>query len=252
MRIENSFILAPGVGEKTEKKLWKKGVTHWDHVTGTSSISSRKQEKISSFVDKARRNLEVENSVFFQEKLPNKSLWRLYRNFEDKACFFDIETTGLDRKKNKVTTVSFHRGGESRTLIQGQDLTRKRLEEEMFESKILVSFNGKRFDQPFLEHNFDMDINVPHIDLMYLFKRLGYSGGLKKIEKQLDVERELEDIDGREAVRLWKKYEKDGDEEALDKLVRYNQYDARNLQDLLEIAHQRLTGKVFEAHAKGR
>ena len=248
MRIENSFILAPGVGEKTEQKLWKKGVTHWDHVENTNSISSRKQEKISNFVGKARKNLEVENSVFFQNNLPNKSLWRLYRNFEKKACFFDIETTGLDKKKNKVTTVSFHRDGESRTLIQGQDLTKERLEEEMFESKILVSFNGKRFDQPFLEQNFNMDINVPHIDLMYLFKRIGYSGGLKKIEKQLNVDRELEDIDGREAVRLWKRYENNGNEEALDKLVKYNQYDARNLQSLLEIVHERLTGEVFQPH----
>jgi uncharacterized protein YprB with RNaseH-like and TPR domain len=83
---------------------------------------------------------------------------------------------------------------------------------------------------------------------MYLFKRIGYSGGLKKIEKQLNVDRELEDIDGREAVRLWKRYENNGNEDALDKLVKYNQYDARNLQSLLEIVHERLTGEVFRPH----
>ncbi|MFB6204282.1 MAG: ribonuclease H-like domain-containing protein [Candidatus Nanohaloarchaea archaeon] len=245
MRIQNSFILAPGVGEKTEKKLWESGVTHWDHI---SSSDVRKKEKIRQFIEKARKNLEVGNSVFFGDKLPNKEIWRLYRNFEDSANFFDIETTGLSPEKNRVTTVSFHRKGESKTLVRGEDLTRENLEEELHRSNVLVSFNGKRFDQPFLEKNLGIDIEIPHIDLMYLFKRLGYTGGLKSIEKQLDVERELEDIDGREAVRLWKRYEEDNDESALDRLVRYNQYDARNLQELMEIVHNQLTGRVFEPY----
>jgi len=245
MRIENSFVLFPGIGEKTEKKLWKKGVTHWDDVED-SSVS--RKDRILAEMDKARKNLNAGNSLYFKEKLPNKSLWRTYENFRDDVCFFDIETTGLDKKRNKVTTVSLHRGGETKTLVRGQDLTKERLEEEIFQSSVLVSFNGKRFDQPFLEHNYDMNIKKPHIDLMYPCKRLGFSGGLKKIEKELRIERDLEDIDGREAVKLWKKYEKNNNEDALDKLVRYNQYDTVNLQTLLEEVHQRMRKEVFEPH----
>lgn len=248
MRIENSFILAPGIGEKTEKKLWQKGVTKWDQATSTNALGKSKKERLENFLNKAKKNLSVGNSAFFDDKLPSKSKWRMYKNFEEDACFFDIETTGLDKQQNKVTTVSFYRNGESKTLIQGQDLTKEKLEKEFFESSILVSFNGKRFDQPFLEQSFRMNITNPHIDLMYPFKRLGYSGGLKNIEKDLGVERELEDIDGREAVRLWKKYEKNNDEAALERLVRYNQYDAKNLQDLLEIVHEKLTAQVFRPH----
>jgi uncharacterized protein YprB with RNaseH-like and TPR domain len=129
-------------------------------------------------------------------------------------------------------------------------LTKERLEEELFESKLLVSFNGKRFDAPFLEKNFNMNIETPHIDLMYPAKRIGLSGGLKKIEKQLQIQRELEDIDGREAVRLWKKYEKNGDENALEKLVKYNQYDAVNLQELTEIIVNKLEEEVYRPHIK--
>jgi len=81
---------------------------------------------------------------------------------------------------------------------------------------------------------------------MYLCRRIGLSGGLKKIEKELSVDRELEDIDGREAIRLWKRYEKDGDEEALRKLVRYNQYDAENLQDVMDITREKLIGEVAD------
>ncbi len=249
MRIENSFILAPGIGEKTEKKLWKKDYTHWEDVQdGNPSIRSEK--KLREFIEKAKKNLDVGNEQFFGTKLPNKSLWRSYRNFEDSVCFFDIETTGLDKNRNKVTTIALHRNGETKTLVRGEDLTRENLQEEFFNSSLLVSFNGKRFDQPFLEHSFNLDIENPHIDLMYSFKRLGYSGGLKQIEKDLGVERELEDIDGREAVRLWKKYEETGNREHLEKLLKYNRYDTENLRELLEIAHGRLRKEVFEPYTR--
>ncbi len=248
MRLENSFILAPGIGKKTEKKLWKQGITHWDDFHGCGVINGTRHEKVCGFLERAQKNLEVGNTVFFGDKLPSKELWRLYSNFQENACFFDIETTGLDAKKNKVTTVSFYRGGDDTTLVQGKNLTRERLEEEIFNSSVLVSFNGKRFDQPFLEQNFGLDIETPHIDLMYLCRRLGISGGLKEVETRLGINRELEDVDGREAIRLWKRYEKQGDENALEKLVHYNQYDARNLKQLLEEVHSRLADDVYRPH----
>jgi len=247
MRLENSFSIIPGFGEKTEKKLWKNDVTHWDDIEGCSQLSSRKVEKADHFIEKAKKNLEVGNTRFFGSQLDSKRLWRIYRNFEQKACFFDIETTGLDRKSSEVTTVSFYRNGETETLVQGRDLTSERLKEMFYRSDVFVSFNGKRFDQPFIEHNFEVEMDKPHIDLMYLCNRLGLSGGLKKVEKQIGIERELEDIDGREAVRLWKQYQK-GDRRALEKLVKYNRYDAKNLQQLLEHVHKALTREVFRPH----
>jgi len=248
MRIENSFILAPGIGEKTEQKLWKKGITHWDHVEDTSNISDNKKAKLENFLTKARKNLDVGNSVFFGDKLPNREVWRTYRNFQKSACFFDIETTGLDKQRNKVTTVSVYRNGESKTFLRGQDLTAENLRKEFHKASVIVSFNGKMFDRPFLEHNFDVNINNPHIDLMHTCKRINLSGGLKKIEKELGIERDLEDIDGREAIRLWKKYEKNGNEQALNKLIKYNQYDTENLQQLLETTHKQLTERLFRIH----
>jgi hypothetical protein len=55
-------------------------------------------------------------------------------------------------------------------------------------------------------------------------------------------------MDGRQAVKLWKKYEKTGDRKHLDKLLKYNKYDTKNLQELLEIAHERLRAEIFEPH----
>jgi len=247
MRLENSFIQIPRIGDKTEQKLWKKGITHWDHVEDSSNLTDAKKDRIMTFVEKARKNLEVKNSYFFGERMPSKESWRLYKNFSENACFFDIETTGLDKQKNKVTTVGTYRGGESKVMVRGKDLTREKLKREIDQASVLVSFNGKMFDVPFLEQNFDMKIDKPHIDLRYPCKRLGLSGGLKQIEKDLMIERELEDVDGREAVRLWKRYE-NGDEQALEKLVRYNRYDAVNLEELLELVHKRLTTKFYHPY----
>lgn len=249
MKLENSFIVIPGFGEKTERKLWKKGVTHWDQVENTDHVTAGQRTKAKEFIEKARKNLEVSNTPFFNNQIDSKHFWRLYKNFEENACFYDIETTGLDKQRNKVTTVSFYRNGESKTLVRGQDLTAENLQKEIFESDIFVSFNGKRFDQPFLEHNFDVSFDKPHIDLMYPCKRIGLSGGLKPIEKEVGIARDdVEDVEGREAVRLWKKYEKNNDEAALEKLVLYNQYDAENLKRLLDHVHTALRKEVFEPH----
>lgn len=246
MRIQNSFILAPGIGEKTEKKIWKRGIKNWREFESTHILNG-KRDRLLDFIQKARRNLEVGNTVFFNDKLPSNSRWRLYRNFETETAFFDIETTGLSSRKHEVTTVSFHRNGETRTLVKDEDLTRGNLKKELFKSKLLVSFNGKRFDQPFLEKNFDLEIETPHLDLMYPCRYLGLTGGLKKIEKELGIDRSGEDLDGSDAVRLWKKYQR-GHREALGTLIEYNRYDTRNLENLLEYVHSRLTREKFRRH----
>ncbi len=250
MRLENSFILAPGIGETTEQDLWSRGVTHWDDIRDRDVLDGRR-DAVEEFLDKAEKNLSVGNSLFFDHHLPRDAVWRLYENFRDETCFFDIETTGLDRDRDVVTTVSFHQDGETETLVRGQDLDGDRIADMFFDAKVIVSFNGKRFDVPFLEEKFDVEIETPHIDLLYLCRRLGLTGGLKRIEEELGVDREMDDVDGREAIHLWKRYEKSGDEAALDKLVEYNKLDVINLKPLLEDVHGRLRGQVFEPHVNG-
>lgn len=243
MRVENSFIAADGVGEKTERSLWAEGVRHWDDFE-TDHLGEKTGRRVANYIAEARERLDAGDAAFFAETLPDAELWRAYDNFADGACFFDIETTGLDAARNDVTTVSFHRGGETTTLVRGDDLTREALRAEFDAADMLVSFNGARFDAPFLAQNYDMGIETPHLDLMYPCKRLGLSGGLKAIEADLGLERTgVEDVDGREAVRLWHRYERENDEAALDRLVEYNRYDAENLRELAE----RVTADLHEA-----
>ncbi|WP_440769061.1 ribonuclease H-like domain-containing protein [Natronorubrum sp. DTA28] len=249
MRIENSFIPVRGVGETTERKLWRAGITHWDEFDG-SVVGDTVADRIESFIEEGRTHLERGDVSVFTEALPAASRWRCYENVRENTCFLDIETTGLDASCNDVTTVSVHRAGETKTFVQGRDLTSQRLEDELEASSLLVTFNGQRFDVPFLETCYDIDVATPHVDLMYPCKKIGLDGGLKTIEKDLGIDRDMPDLSGRDAVRLWHEYER-GDEAALETLVEYNRADTKNMEPLMEIVTDRLHETVFEAACAG-
>ncbi|ELY53145.1 ribonuclease H-like domain-containing protein [Natronococcus jeotgali] len=245
MRIENSFIPVRGVGEATERRLWENGMTHWNEFDG-GVVGDTLADRIERFIDEGRDHLERGDISTFAEALPAASRWRLYENVREETAFLDIETTGLDAATNDVTTVSVHRGGETETLVRGRDLTARRLREELAQSSLLVTFNGKRFDVPFLETCYDLDVTTPHVDLMYPCKKVGLDGGLKAIERELGIGREMPDLSGRDAVRLWREYER-GDDAALERLVEYNRADTENMKPLLELVADRLHESVFEA-----
>jgi hypothetical protein len=238
VRIENSFIPVRGVGEKTEQRLWEAGITHWDDFDG-SVVGSTTADRIEQFIDGAREHLSAGDAQYFHGQFPSREQWRLYENFRDRACFFDIETTGLNHRRDHVTTVSLHRDGETTTLVRGRDLTADRLREAFGDAAVLVSFNGKRFDAPFLETSFDITLEYPHLDLMYLCRRLDLTGGLKSVEREVGIDRDRPDLTGRDAVRLWNRYQR-GDDEALETLVSYNRDDTVNLRRLADVAATRL------------
>jgi len=244
MRIENSFIPVRGVGETTERTLWAEGATDWE-CFDASLVGPKTADNIESFIDTARQRLEAGDSAYFDEAFPSSQRWRLYENFRDEACFFDIETTGLSQDYHDVTTVSYHHAGETTTLVRGDDLTAEAVQEAIDDASLLVSFNGIRFDQPFLESAFGVDVECPHLDLMYPCKTLGLSGGLKAIEQDIGLERDRPDISGRDAVRLWKQHEA-GVDGALETLISYNREDAVNLETLAETVTDRLHERVFE------
>jgi uncharacterized protein YprB with RNaseH-like and TPR domain len=244
VRIENSFIPVSGVGETTERRLWREGVTHWDDFDG-AVVGETTADRIHEFIWTARDHLDDGDSHFFGEAFPSNSQWRLYENFRDQTCFLDIETTGLDQRRNDVTVVSLTQGGDTTTFVQDRDLDEASLNRALADAKLLVTFNGKRFDVPFLEHNLDVSLDVPHVDLMYPCRRLDLTGGLKAIEKEVGIDRDEDDITGEDAVRLWREHQR-GRDGALDTLVSYNRDDTENLQTLMDHVTGRLHDDVFE------
>lgn len=242
MRIENSYIPVRGVGEKTERSIWEAGALTWDDFE-RDLVGDTTGERIESFIATAEPHLEAGDARFFADCFPSNEQWRLYENFRDDTLFLDIESTGLDFRRNSITTVSVHRDGDTRTFVQGKDLTVDRIQAVLDDAKVLATFNGVQFDVPFLETELGIDVDLPHLDLMYVGRRLGLSGGLKAIERDLGIERAQPDITGREAIRLWREYER-GDRGALETLIEYNRADTVNLESLLDIMTTRLHDRI--------
>jgi uncharacterized protein YprB with RNaseH-like and TPR domain len=238
VRIENSFIPAEGVGERTEQRLWDAGVTRWREFDG-DVVGPTTADRIESYVSTARERLDDGDARYFRDAFPSGCHWRCYENFREGACFLDIETTGLDRHRDDVTVVGLHRDGETTTLVAGRDLTADRLGRHLDDADLLVTYNGKRFDVPFLAEAFDVSVDVPHVDLMYPCRSLGLTGGLKTVEREVGIERDRPDLSGEDAVRLWRAY-RGGDDDALETLVSYNRDDAANLQTLMDVVANHL------------
>lgn len=249
VRIENSFIPVHGIGEVTERKLWENGIHTWDDFDG-SVVGETLADRINEFISTADDYLQNGDPRFFNDAFPSHAQWRMYENFGPDACFLDIETTGLSPHKDDVTVVSLQLGTDTTSLVRGMNLTRSRLREELENSKLLITYNGKQFDVPMLEREFDLDIEIPHIDLRFLCERLNYTGGLKQVEQTFDIPRS-HDIDGWEAVRLWHQYQ-NGDVDALKKLVAYNREDTKNLKMLMEMITSDLHDEVFVTDTDSR
>ncbi|MFC1952059.1 ribonuclease H-like domain-containing protein [Chloroflexota bacterium] len=154
-------------------------------------------------------------------------------------AYLDIETTGLSFTDCTVIVVGMYICNEEDTkVIQlvGKDISSDRLLETLKGVRIIHTYNGSRFDLPFIHSCLGIDLNrmFPHRDLMFDCWRNNLYGGLKAVERQLGIERRLKNMNGYEAVRLWWKYVDSFDLKALDKLLEYNQEDVVNLKALKE------------------
>ena len=155
----------------------------------------------------------------------------------DIEAYLDIETTGLSPTDCMVTVVGIYVcNGEDTRVVQlvGNDITAESILEALEGVRIIHTYNGSRFDLPFLRYCLGIDLSrmYPHRDLMYDCWRNNLYGGLKAVERQLGIERRLKDMNGYEAVRLWWKYVDSFDLDALNKLLEYNKEDVVNLRFL--------------------
>ena len=232
--LTNTFIHIQGIGAITEQRLWESGISSWDSIDGDlpSPVAPRRKHFLLSGIEESRRHLEGCNPSYFSKLLPANQSWRLFSEFRESTVYLDIETTGLDRYFNRITTIALYDGQSIKTYVQGQNLDD--FVEDIQKYKVFVSYNGKSFDVPFIENYFNIRLNHAHIDLRYVLSSLGFRGGLKGCERQLDMDRgDLKDIDGYFAVLLWEEYQRTGDQKALDTLLAYNIQDTINLENLM-------------------
>ncbi|HUI38559.1 MAG TPA: ribonuclease H-like domain-containing protein [Thermoplasmata archaeon] len=249
--LRSTFLHLSGIGPATEAALWRQGLRDWKELASPTGSGVREatlnRELAASEAALSERRVE-----WFAQRLPPAESWRLYPEFQPETAFLDIETTSLSPYEGIVTVVTVHGGGATRTFVADDDL--EELPAYLRRFGVLVTFNGLRFDVPFLRVRFP-ELRVPpsHIDLRFLLYRVGYSGGLKRIEQTLGLGTRagVEGIDGLEAVRLWAEHRR-GRDGALERLVRYNRADTINLEPLLDFATRELGRRLLPPISRGR
>ncbi|MBU0979957.1 MAG: ribonuclease H-like domain-containing protein [Nanoarchaeota archaeon] len=244
--IRNSFIILPRIGRTREAGIWKQGITDWQGFRDTKKIkgmSRSHKSRHDRFLSTAAECLHSSNTEFFTYYLPRIESWRLYNLFKDEAVYLDIETS-FD---GDITVVGMYDSTDTKTMIKGINLDAKNLKQYLQRFKLIMTFNGSSFDLPILNKYYPGCIpRMPHMDLMHCCRRIGLTGGLKKIEKKLGIARdeEVEHVVGSQAPLLWRHYKATGDEHYLRLLVKYNDEDVINLKPLAEHAYGRLSQEL--------
>ena len=158
-------------------------------------------------------------------------------------AYLDTETTGLSPFVDRITVVGIYRQmvphGFELVQLVGREISCESLLRALDGVGTLYTYNGARFDLVFIEAWLQVALQslLLHRDLMYDCWRQGLYGGLKAVEQQLGIERTLRGETGRQAVELWWRYVRQGDEEALQTLLEYNREDVVNLKELRERLH---------------
>lgn len=237
--LQHTFCHIPGIGSKSERVLWDSGILSWDDVLhgALEALWPRRTPLLQHYISESMDALDNDDVAFFFDRLPPSEHWRLFADFRHTTAYLDIETTGLGSPDDYVTVVGLYDGTRLCHYIQGENMPE--FAPDVRRHRLLVTYNGKRFDLPFIRTFMGVDLTTqPHIDLMFLLRALGYRGGLKGCERQLGIDRgELEGVDGFFAVLLWNKYHRRGDLAALETLLAYNSVDVLNLETLMVLAY---------------
>lgn len=243
--ITRTFQHIPGVGPWREKDLWAKGIDRWSEFPEEAGlVISRKVDPVArERIAQARAALDERDLGRLAAMFPGREHWRLYREFREQAVFFDIETDG--RAEQRPTVVSLFSAAGLEIFVQERNL--EELPGALARFPIWVTFNGTCFDVPVLERHLPGMIRpLVHLDLRFICRMVGLSGGLKAIEDELGIARplHLRGVNGYDAVLLWRAYQESKDLEALRFLAEYNLYDTFQLRTVMELTYNRATAQL--------
>lgn len=236
--LKNTFLHIPGIGPKTEQRLWESGIHNWDDFAADRKLrlSKSRIDAIHASLERSRDSITSGNPRYFSDKLPANQHWRLFSEYRNSIAYLDIETTGLEMWDCEITTIALYNGESIFYYVCGRNLDD--FVSEINRYNVIVTYNGKSFDVPFIEDHFGITLDQAHIDLRYVLASSGFRGGLKSCEVQLGIDRgNLADLDGFFAVLLWYDYTENGNQKALETLLAYNIQDTINLETLMVIAY---------------
>ncbi len=246
-----SLIQVPRITVKQESEYWKQGIYTLEDLANhteeqLSFFPSSQSIEIKQLIDDAGSNIDA-IAKMFDKKSGKKDFYRIAYSIPEYVMFLDIETTGLSPFYHYVTLIGWMLNGKYGCWIAGTDPT------DFFDAyrnaKMLVTFNGVKFDCKFL-HTLFPNLNIEeklNLDLMHFCRKYGLKKGQKNIEQALGFHRPNSVIDcaGKEAIALWYKFIF-GDDEALQLLIEYNFYDISGMSFILdEVFFKQIYGKEF-------
>jgi len=248
--IRNTFCILNGIGEKLERRLWRTGIFTWDDFIDSSNIgfiSPAKKRQFDECLASALRALDNADAKYFASTIRRREHWRLFDIFRGDAACLDIETNGLmPGRGGFATVVGIYDGFDYKCFLRDKNLTSDNLKKEFSRYKYLITFYGAGFDVPFLMRSMpDMKFDIPHFDICFSSKRIGFNGGLKKLEIDLGIKRDcaVRNLNGYDAIKLWD-HSRKGSSEALELLKIYNREDTVNLFKIANIVYQRLRSQT--------
>ncbi|HXG66173.1 MAG TPA: ribonuclease H-like domain-containing protein, partial [Blastocatellia bacterium] len=176
--LKQTFCHLPGIGPVKERNLWAAGIRSWDALLGAAAfgLPRIRVASLSRHIEESYRHLETGDPAHFAERLAADQHWRLFADFRHSIAYLDIETTGLGYGDH-ITTIAIYDGQSVFHYIHNQNLNDFIADIRRY--RLLVTYNGKCFDVPFIENQFGIRMTQAHIDLRYVLGSLGYRGGLK-------------------------------------------------------------------------
>lgn len=246
--LQRTFIHAQGIGPATERRLWRAGADSWETFLAEPArfrLPAGRRELLREVVERSPAALEAGDHVFFRSRLPVREHWRALDAFPGRVGYLDIETDG-GADFDDVTVIGLADDRGLRQFVRGENLLD--FEEAVEPLAVLVTYFGGGFDLPVLRNAFPRArLDQLHLDLCPTLRRLGFTGGLKSVERQLGIRRSAETagLSGADAVRLWRRVQW-GNPEARKLLLAYNREDVLNLEPLARFAFNALEARCLE------
>ena len=246
-----SLILLSDITAEKEAEYWSKGINTLSDLADSveeqlSFFSESITDEVNTLVNRGLGNI---NDIIcrLENKTGKKDFYRVAYSIPEYVMFIDIETTGLSPVYHYVTVIGWMMNGQYKYWNPGMDTFE--FINDFKKCKLIVTFNGTRFDRIFIDKLFPElnALNKPNLDLLYFCHRFNLSNGQKYIEDLLGFKRpaDIKECDGKEAIALWYKFIF-GEDDALKTLINYNYLDVIGMTFILDkIFFGRVYGNIL-------
>jgi len=150
------------------------------------------------------------------------------------SIYLDIETRSFGRANHYITVVGFYHQQTGLRQLLWPDIDAESLVEALPPAEDIYTYNGNSFDLKVIEQELGLNLSESFhsCDLMYACWSQGLKGGLKSVECQLGIARTQPPLNNYEIQHCWTRWKHHGDQEALARLLKYNEEDVMNLMEL--------------------